>query len=92
MSIVIKEVTDKKQLKAFIGFPYRLYKNHRFYVPPLRFDEKATLQKEVIPLLIIAKHDTGWPIKMIKLQAALPALLTKHILKNGTTNTCVLDG
>ncbi|WP_298390498.1 hypothetical protein [Hydrotalea sp.] len=49
MSIVIKEVTDKKQLKAFIGFPYRLYKNHRFYVPPLRFDEKATLQKEVNP-------------------------------------------
>lgn len=49
MSIIIKEVTNKKQLKAFIDFPTRLYKNHRYYVPPLRFDEKSTLQKKSNP-------------------------------------------
>lgn len=50
MSIVIREVTDKKQLKAFIDFPNKLYKNHRFYVPPLRFDEKSTLRKDSNPV------------------------------------------
>jgi len=46
MNIVIEEVKNKRQLKAFIDFPYRLYKGSRFYVPPLRFDEKRTLRKD----------------------------------------------
>ncbi len=49
MSMTVKEVTDKSQLKAFIDFPYRLYKDHRYFVPPLRFDEEATLRKDKNP-------------------------------------------
>jgi len=49
MSIVIKEVSNKKQFNAFIDLPYRLYKNHPYNVPPLRFDESATLNKEKNP-------------------------------------------
>ena len=49
MPIVIKEVVNKKQLKDFINFPYRLYKNHPYFVPPLRFDEAATLRKDKNP-------------------------------------------
>ena len=49
MDIVIKEVTDKKHLKAFINFPYRLYKGHPYYVPPLKFDEEGTLRKDKNP-------------------------------------------
>ncbi len=49
MDISIKEVTDKKGLKAFIDLPYSLYKGHPFYVPPLRFDEEATLRKDKNP-------------------------------------------
>jgi GNAT superfamily N-acetyltransferase len=33
------EVTNKKLLKAYIHFPYRLYKNYPNYVPPLLSDE-----------------------------------------------------
>ena len=49
MNIVIEEVKNKKQLKAFINFPYELYKSNPFYVPPLRYDEKATLRKDKNP-------------------------------------------
>ncbi|WP_026770193.1 hypothetical protein [Asinibacterium sp. OR53] len=49
MDIVIREVMAPRQLKNFIDFPYRLYKNDPFYVPPLRFDEMATLRKDKNP-------------------------------------------
>ena len=49
MSIVVKEVQDKKDLAAFIDLPYRLYKDHPYYIPPLRFDEEATLRKDKNP-------------------------------------------
>ena len=45
MSIEIKEVVDKKMMNAFLDLPYRLYKDHPYHIPPLRFDEAATLNK-----------------------------------------------
>lgn len=49
MSVKIKEVTDKRQLKAFIDLPYRLYRGNPYFVPALRFDEEATLRKDKNP-------------------------------------------
>lgn len=49
MSIRIQEVTTRKELQAFIDFPYRLYRNNPCFVPPLRFDEEATLRKDKNP-------------------------------------------
>jgi GNAT superfamily N-acetyltransferase len=47
--IEVKEVTDEKLMNAFLDLPYRLYKGNSCYVPPLRFDEKATLNKDKNP-------------------------------------------
>lgn len=49
MSVEIREVKDKAALKAFVDFPYRLYRDHPNYVPPLRFDELSTLRKDKNP-------------------------------------------
>ncbi len=49
MNLIIKEVTTPKDLKDFIGFPYKLYEGSPYYVPPLRFDEEATLRKDKNP-------------------------------------------
>ncbi len=49
MDILIKEVTTKKDLKIFIDFPYMLYKGNAWFVPPLRFDERATLRRDKNP-------------------------------------------
>ncbi|MFZ1282436.1 MAG: hypothetical protein WAR59_16475, partial [Ignavibacteriaceae bacterium] len=49
MSLIIKEVSSKSDLKNFIAFPYDLYKGNNFFIPPLRFDELKTLDKKVNP-------------------------------------------
>lgn len=49
MSLRLIEVSSKKDLKKFIAFPYELYKNNKYFIPPLRFDEIKTLDKKVNP-------------------------------------------
>jgi len=49
MSIEIKEVNSKKDLKKFIKFNLDLYKDNAFVAPPLIADELVTLQKEKNP-------------------------------------------
>jgi len=47
--IKIHEVTAKKDMKKFIGFPEKLYKNNPYFVPKLVSDEWATLSKNKNP-------------------------------------------
>ncbi|MBS1487261.1 MAG: hypothetical protein JST43_06690 [Bacteroidetes bacterium] len=49
MSLVIKEVVSRKDLKDFVNFPCQLYKGNAYFVPPLQFDEIATLRKDKNP-------------------------------------------
>lgn len=42
-NLLIKEVSGKKELKKFIEFPNRLFKDVPSYIPPLTSDEIATL-------------------------------------------------
>ena len=49
MDIQIKEVTTKAEMKAFINFTDELYKDHPYFVPPLKFDEAATLSSRKNP-------------------------------------------
>jgi hypothetical protein len=46
MSIIIKEITSRKELKKFIEFPHRLYRNNNYYVPQLNATELSTLSKD----------------------------------------------
>lgn len=49
MSYQLKEIHSAKQLKDFISFQYNLYKGNRFFIPPLRNDEKKTLDSNSNP-------------------------------------------
>jgi hypothetical protein len=42
--LIIKEIIYPRELEAFIGFPYLLYRGNPFYVPPLKSDERKTLR------------------------------------------------
>ncbi len=46
MSVEIKEVTTRRQLREFVNFPERLYRNNPYYVPPLVFDQMDTLDQK----------------------------------------------
>jgi len=46
MSVIIKEVNDKKDLKIFINLPWEIYKNDPNWVPPLKIAVKDQLDPE----------------------------------------------
>lgn len=48
-NLAIKEVNTSGALRDFIDFPYRLYRGNPYYVPPLKTDEKITLQQTTNP-------------------------------------------
>ena len=47
--ITIKEAISKKELTDFIKFPFALYKENKFWVPPIIADELETFDKEKNP-------------------------------------------
>lgn len=48
--IRIEEVTDKAGLKRFVKFPFSIYKNNEFWVPPIINDEMETFDEKVNPV------------------------------------------
>ncbi len=49
MAIEIKQVRDKDTLKKFVQFSIDLYKDSEYFVPPLVYDEVATLSRDKNP-------------------------------------------
>ena len=41
--IVIQRVTTSRQRKQFLQFPWTIYQNDRYWIPPLRLDEKENV-------------------------------------------------
>ncbi|MDO6598007.1 GTP cyclohydrolase [Oceanihabitans sp. 2_MG-2023] len=48
--ITIKQVHTKKELKAFVKFPFQLYKNSKYWVPPIISQELKTFDKKENPV------------------------------------------
>jgi GNAT superfamily N-acetyltransferase len=46
MSVEIKEVTSRRELRTFVNFPEKLYRDNPNYVPPLVFDQMDTLDQK----------------------------------------------
>lgn len=46
MSVIIKEVKTRSELRKFVNFPEKLYRNNPYYVPPIVFDQMDTLDQE----------------------------------------------
>ncbi len=47
--ITIKEISKKRDLKKFIDFPIKLYKDNKYYIPPFFGDELNLLNKKKNP-------------------------------------------
>lgn len=46
--VIVKEVKTKKQIKEFLNFPLKLYKNNPYFVPPLYSDEKDIFNPDYV--------------------------------------------
>lgn len=51
------ETQDKSQVKEFVDFPYRLYKDHTQWVPPIRGDVELMLNKNKHPFYLHSEAD-----------------------------------
>lgn len=49
MSLEIREVKTEKDLKRFIRFPFALYRNSPYWIPPLLADDLRTLRQSTNP-------------------------------------------
>ena len=49
MAIQIKKVRTRRDLRKFVLFPEKLYKDNKYYVPPLVFNEMDTLNPKTNP-------------------------------------------
>ncbi len=64
--ITVKEISTKKELKKFVKFPFKLYKNNKYWVPPIIKDEVTSFDKTKNPVLSMLMPAFFWPIKMIQ--------------------------
>ena len=48
--ITLKEMTSKKEMKAFVKFPFKLYKDNPYWVPPIINDEIDSFDKSKNPV------------------------------------------
>lgn len=48
--IHVKEIHTAEEMKAFVDFPFSLYHKHPFWVPPIRNEELAALDKSQNPV------------------------------------------
>ncbi len=55
--VSVKKVQNKKDLRRFMDFPYRLYSGDKNYVPELRIIQKETLNKKKNPFFKHADAD-----------------------------------
>ena len=46
MSVEIRPVRTRAQLRTFVNFPEKLYRHNPYYVPPLVFDQMDTLDQQ----------------------------------------------
>ena len=56
MSVEIREIHSKRELKQFIEFANKLYEGNRFYCPPLFFDEMNCFDPESNPALEVCEY------------------------------------
>jgi len=49
MTVLIKEVQSQEDLQQFVRLPFEIYKNNKYWVPPVIKDEIKSLKKEENP-------------------------------------------
>jgi len=73
--ITIKEANTPKLLKDFVMFPFELYKNHPYWVPPLINDELETFDKTKNPAFASAEATFYLAYKNDKIVGRIAAII-----------------
>ena len=78
--ITVKEMISKKEMKQFVMFPFSIYKNNPYWVPPIITEELETLNKDCNPAFENAEARFFVAIKNKKIVVLdIPLLLENKI-------------
>ena len=80
--ITTKLVTTKKDLKAFVKFPFALYKDSKYWVPPIISQEMETFNKEKNPIFNDAEATLILAFKDEKLVGRVAAIINWLEVRN----------
>ncbi|GAA4935285.1 hypothetical protein GCM10023314_04530 [Algibacter agarivorans] len=73
--ITLKEVHSKKDLKAFVKFPFELYKDSKYWVPPIISQEIKTFSKKDNPVFNDAEARLFLAYKNNKIVGRIAAII-----------------
>ena len=77
-TVRIEKVTSKKDLKAFIKFPWDIYKGDPYWVPPLIMDVKEKLDRGKNPFFEHSEMDLFLAYKDDKITGRIAAIIDKN--------------
>ena len=80
--ITIKEVKTQKELKEFVKFPFKLYKNSKYWVPPIISQEIKTFNKKENPVFKDAEARFFLAYKNNELVGRIAAIINWLEVKN----------
>ena len=73
--ITIQEFTTKKELRTFIKFPFKLYKNNSYWVPPIINEELESFDKTINPVFKHAEARFFVALKKNKIVGRVAAII-----------------
>ncbi|WP_299781129.1 GTP cyclohydrolase [uncultured Formosa sp.] len=79
--IILKEVQTKKELKAFVEFPFELYKGSPYWVPPIISQEMEVFNKDKNPIFNNAKAHLFVALKNNKIVGRIAIIINSLDLK-----------
>ncbi|HQW69030.1 MAG TPA: GTP cyclohydrolase [Flavobacterium sp.] len=80
--ITIVEANSKKLMKDFVKFPFELYKNHPYWVPPLIADELETFDKTKNPAFQTAEATFYLAYQNNKIVGRIAAIINWNEVKD----------
>ncbi|HCQ28992.1 MAG TPA: hypothetical protein DIU39_01825 [Flavobacteriales bacterium] len=81
MSVEIKEVESKKDLKAFVNLPFELYKGNEYWVPPIKDEELKSLMPDKNPAFEFCDTKFWLALKDGKVVGRIGAIVNKPYIE-----------
>ena len=87
MSVIIKEVSSKNDLKKFVQFQYDLYKDNKYWIPPLKRDEITDLSKDKNPAFDFCESKMWLAYKDGKIVGRIAGIINRHYIEKWKDNS-----
>ena len=84
--IILKEMISSKEMKQFVKFPFSIYKNNPYWVPPIIKDELEVLDKQKNPAFENAEARFFVAIKNGKIVGRIAAIINWYEVKEQQIN------